>query len=121
MLAAMTDTHDVERLSPLLPVDDLAAAVEAWSALLGVEPTFVDGERYAQFDVAGSRLALAGTDRAADVPAVMVKVGDLAAARERALASGLEAGDPQEGPHEVRCVVTGPGGWPVVLYAPRAR
>lgn len=108
----------VERLSVVLPVDDLPAAARAWSALLGVEPTLVDDDRWAQFDIAGSRLALAGTDRATDVAAVMLKVENLAAARDEALARGLEAGQPERGPHEVRCVVQGAGGAPVVLYAP---
>ena len=40
------------------------AAAKVWAALLGVAPTFVDGDRWAQFDVNGKRIALAGTDRA---------------------------------------------------------
>ena len=109
----------IEGLTPVLPVDDLQAAVRTWAALLGVEPTFIDGERWAQFDVGGRRLALAGTDRAADVPGVMIKVADVAAAREQAASLGLAVGDLQQGPHETRCLITGPGGWPVVVYAPR--
>ena len=109
----------VEGLTPVLPVDDLQAAVRTWAALLGVEPTFVDGERWAQFDVGGRRLALSGTDRAADVPGVMIKVADVAAAREQAASLGLAVSDLQQGPHETRCLITGPGGWPVVVYAPR--
>jgi len=110
---------DVERLAPVLPAADLEAAVRAWAAVLGAEPTFVDGDRWAQFDVAGSRLSLAGADRVADVPGVMVRVRDVAAARQRALGLGLEAGETVEGAHEVRCVVRGPDGWPIVLYASR--
>ena len=85
---------------------------------MGAAPTFVDGDRWAQFDVAGRRLALAGTDRVSDQAGIMIKVADLTAARADALAAGLAVSEPQTGPHEVRCVVTAPGGWPVVLYAP---
>ncbi len=109
---------DVQGLNPVLPVDDLPAAVAVWSALLGVEPTFVDGERWAQFDVAGRRLALAGSDRVSNVAGVMIKVGDLEAARAAAAGQGLTVGEPQVGPHEVRCVVMTPGGWPAIFYQP---
>jgi len=106
-------------LTPVLPVDDMKAAVAAWSGLLGVSPTFVDGEAWAQFDVAGKRIALAGTDRTSDKAGVMIKVSDLDAARDAALAQGLEVGPVQTGGHEWRCTLVAPGGWPVVLYAPR--
>jgi hypothetical protein len=109
----------IERVATVLPVADLAASVAAWTKLLGTEPTFVDGDRWAQFDVAGARIALAGTDRTSDEPGLMLKVADLDTARAEALASGLEATEPEEGPHEIRTTVTGPDGVPVVLYAPR--
>jgi hypothetical protein len=110
---------DVQSLTPVLPVDDMGAAVTAWSALLGVSPTFVDGDRWAQFDVGGRRIALAGSDRTSDLPGVMIKVGDLQAGRAAAEAAGLVAGPLIEGPHELRLVVTTPGGWPATLYAAR--
>ena len=109
----------IEGLTPVYPVDNLEAAVKSWSALLGVAPTFVDGDRWAQFDVAGKRVALAGTDRVADVPGLMVKVADVAAARDQAVRLGLETTPLQDGPHETRCTVTAAGGWPVVLYSPK--
>ena len=112
---------DIEGVATVLPVDDVAAAAETWAALLGMAPTFVDGDRWAQFDVAGRRIALAGTDRVSDRPGVMLKVADLDAARARAEDQGLNVGPVQEGPHELRCLVEGPGGWPVVFYTPRAR
>lgn len=107
----------IQGLTTVLPVDDLAAAARTWAALLGAEPTFVDGDRWAQFDVAGRRLALAGTDRVSDTAGIMIKVGDLAAAREQAVATGLTVGDVHEGPHELRFSVLTPGGWPAVFYA----
>jgi hypothetical protein len=112
---------DIEGVATVLPVDDVPAAAEVWAALLGVAPTFVDGERWAQFDIAGRRIALAGTDRVSNLPGVMIKVADLDAARARAAGQGLTVGEVQQGPHESRCLVEAPGGWPVILYSPRAR
>ncbi|WP_169946675.1 VOC family protein [Microbispora sp. H11081] len=105
-------------LAPVVPCADLGAAVEAWSALLGTTPTFVDGDRWAQFDLPSGRLALAGTDQATAAPSVMVKVAGVEHARERAAALGLTVGEIEEGPHERRCVVRGPSGWDVVFYSP---
>ena len=112
---------DIEGVATVLPVDDVAAGAEIWAALLGVAPTFVDGQRWAQFDVAGRRIALAGTDRMSNLPGVMLKVADLDAARARAAGQGLTVGPVQLGPHENRCLVETPGGWPVILYSPLAR
>jgi hypothetical protein len=110
---------DIEGVATVLPVDDVAEAARVWAGVLGVEPTFVDGDRWAQFDVAGRRIALAGTDRVSNLPGVMLKVADLDAARVRAEGQGLTVGPIEDGPHERRCLVEGPGGWPVLLYAPR--
>ena len=111
---------DILNLSPVLPVDDIAAAVADWSSLLGAPPKFVDGQRWAVFELGGRRLALAGSDRDTDTAGVMVKVDDLAAARDRATRLGLPVGPDREGPHETRFTLTAPGGWPVTFYASRA-
>lgn len=108
----------VEKLSFVLPVDDLGAAVDFWKALLGVDATFVDGDRWAQFDHAGTRLSLAGKDRAADSPGVMVKVSGLEAVRDALRASGTAVSEITTGAHERRSVATAPGGSAVVLYEP---
>lgn len=108
----------VQNIIPMLPSDDLARDVAVWSALLGAPPTFVDGDRWAQFDIAGKRLALAGTDQVADKAGVMLKVDDLAAAADRARAAGLRVGEEQAGAHERRCLVLDGQGSPIVLYAP---
>jgi hypothetical protein len=108
----------VEKLSIVLPVPDLGAAVAVWKEILGAGPTFVDGDRWAQFDHAGARLALAGTDRLVDEPAVMVKVADLDAACDPLRRAGCTVGEPSTGAHERRAVVTGPGGWPLIVYSP---
>lgn len=109
----------VERLTTVFPTADLPRAVAAWTALLGTAATFVDDDRWAQFDVGSGRIALAAEDRMCDVPSVMVKVGDLAAARDEAMAAGMAAGEIERGPHENRCLVESPDGWPIILYAPR--
>ena len=108
----------VEKLSMVLPVPDLAVAVAVWTEVLGIEPTFVDGDRWAQFDHAGARLALAGTDRLADKPGVMVKVKDLDTACEVLRQAGCTLGEPSTGAHERRVAATGPGGWPIIAYSP---
>jgi catechol 2,3-dioxygenase-like lactoylglutathione lyase family enzyme len=107
-----------EKLSMVLPVPDLAAAVAVWTEVLGTDPTFVDGDRWAQFDHAGARLALAGTDRTSDQPGVMVKVKDLDDACGRLRKAGCSVGEPSAGAHERRATATGPGGWPIILYSP---
>lgn len=108
----------IERISFVGPVDDLATSVRRWSALFGAEPTFVDGDRWAQFDLGAVRVSLAGTDRTGEVAQLMLKVADLEAAREAAVAQGLEVGELDRGPHEERCQVREPGGLAAVLYAP---
>lgn len=112
------DHVTAERIAPVVPTDDLAGAVERWSALLGVAPTFVDGDRWAQFDVAGGRFALSGADRVHDGPAMLVKVPDLDEARTRAQALGFQVGEITTGPHERRCVAVGPDGYAAILHSP---
>lgn len=106
----------VQNIVPVLPTADLAQAVALWTGLLGGAPTFVDGDRWAQFDVGGKRLALAGADRMSDAAGVMIKVGDLEAAVAAARAAGLSPGPVERGPHERRCLVAVEGA-AVVLYA----
>ena len=102
-----------QRISVALPTDDLTAAVEWWSRTLGAEPTFVDGDRWAQFDLAGSRLALMGSDRVGAGPVTMVKVDDLDTAVKE---QGARFGPVEQGPHERRALGTDPSGNAVVLY-----
>jgi catechol 2,3-dioxygenase-like lactoylglutathione lyase family enzyme len=109
-----------ESFTPVLPVDDLAAAVRFWSDVLGIEPTFVDGDRWAQFDLGPRRLALAGSDRATDSTALMVKVSDLEAARELMTRHGGDAGEIETGPHERRFLGRASSG-EVIFYSPKPR
>jgi hypothetical protein len=108
----------IESFATVVPVPDLAAGVEFWGALLGVEPTFVDGDRWAQFDAGGRRIALAGSDRFADVPSLMLKASGLEETRERLAAAGVAVSEIEHGAHERRFVATTPGGWPVAVYEP---
>ncbi len=108
----------VESFATVVPVADLAEGVAFWSSVLGVEPTFVDGDRWAQFDANGRRLALAGSDRFADVPSVLLKVADLDAARSQLEALCAEVTEIADGAHERRFTAVAPGGWTVALYAP---
>ena len=71
---------DVQKIATVIPVDDLHSAVGRWKTLLGAEPTFVDGDRWAQFDVAGARIALAGLE------VIEVRISALAYAPEIAQA-----------------------------------
>src|SRR5579871_2306243 len=102
---------EIQKIGFVLPVDDLAAAADALAALLGAGATFVDGERWAQFDVAGARIALAGSDRFDDSPGLMIKVDDCDAAAERLRAAGVAVSAVTAGAHERRAEVELPGGW----------
>ena len=102
-------------ISTVIPVDDMTAGVAHWTALLGVEPTFVDGDRWAQFDVNGTRVSLAGADRSSDDPGVLVKVDDLDARVATLREVGIDVTDPETGPHERRVVL---GDGLVTLYEP---
>lgn len=103
-------------ISSMLPVPDMSAAIEIWEALLGVPPTFVDSGRWAQFDVEGRRLVLAGTDRTSEAAGVMIKVIDLQSMRKQTELLGLDPSAITEGYHELRFSVVTPGGWPAVFY-----
>lgn len=109
-----------ESITSVLPVDDLNEAVEFWSAVLGVAPTFVDGDRWAQFDLGPRRLALAGSDRLTDDPSVMIKVTDLDVARAQLTAAGAIVGEVQTGPHELRFLARTKFG-SIIFYSPPAR
>lgn len=96
------------------------STVALLSAVFGCAPTFVDGQRWAQFDVNGSRVSLAGTDREGDGPSLSVKVHGLDAAAARLRGAGFEVGEPVSGPHERRAVISPDHAlaWTIVLYQP---
>lgn len=109
-----------ERINPIFPTDDVSSTVRFLAALLGRAPSLVDGERWAQFDVNGSRVMAAGTDREGDAPFLSVKVNDLDATSARLREAGFSVSKPATSPHERRAVIN-PGTvftWTVVLYEP---
>ena len=108
-------------LAPVLPVPDLTEAIDTWKTVLGVEPTFIDGDKWAQFDLEGRRLILSGTDRIAETPSIMVKTADVADARTRMSSAGLSFGDAYRHGGELRSNALGPGGWTIVLYGPASK
>ena len=116
----MADEQAVS-LASVFPAGRLADGVRFMAAVLGIEPTFVDGERWAQFDLNGARLALASGAESSGAAQVMVKVADAAGTAERLTAAGYDVAGPVTGPHEVRFTVTGPDGWSVVVYEPVRR
>jgi hypothetical protein len=86
--------------------------------VLGIKPTFVDGDRWAQFDLGPRRLALSGTDRLTDDPSIMIKVEDLNHARAQVTTAGAAVGAIQEGPHESRFLADTKHGT-IVFYTPK--
>jgi len=67
----------------------------------------VDGNRWAQFDVGGTRVSLAGTDRTAETPGLMIKTEHLDTLRESLKESGLSVSELVDGIHETRFDVDG--------------
>ena len=105
-------------LASVFPAARLADGVRFLTTVLGIEPTFVDGERWAQFDLGGARLALASGADSSGAVQFVVRVADAVASAARLAEAGYDVAGPVAGPHEVRFSVTGPDGWSVVGYEP---
>jgi hypothetical protein len=107
-----------ERVSVVIPTADLTTAVAFWERRLGVAPTFVDGDRWAQFDTPTGRVSLAGSDGASDRTALSLKLraGELDEARSAFQSSGYTVGPTEAGPHEQRCIARDDAGAVVLLY-----
>lgn len=88
--------------SVVIPVESMDEAVGQWSTLLGVEPTFVDGDRWAQLDIGETRLSLAGSDRSSDEVGLLIKVSDARAARLSLIELGFKTRSLVSGSHEER-------------------
>lgn len=104
------------KITTILPVPSISAAVTQFTALLGCEPTSVSGHDWAQFDIEDTHIALAGGHRTSDSPGLMIKVDDLAVAVEHATALGLEVGEVQSVPYQKWFTTLGPGKWPLTFY-----
>ena len=120
----MQNALNMAAVFPAAKMDDTVGFV---SAVLGVDPTFVDGDRWAQFDLGGARLSLAsgregsgssGSAGSAGGAELVVKVADVVVEAERLRGLGWDVEGPVTGAHEVRVSVAGPDGWGVVLYQP---
>ena len=105
-------------VSTVIPVTDMEAAVESWERLLGLSPTFIDGDRWAQFDVGGTRISLAGSDRTSDNPGIRIKSECLETLRESLKESGVSVSELVDGVHETRFEVHG-FEVPVTIYSGR--
>lgn len=106
-----------EKISTLLRTDDIRTSVAFWKDILGVEPTFVDGDRWAQFDVGSTRLSL-GSPAEAPTSAVSVKMLDLTPALARLAAAGI-AFETVEGTHETQVRLVDDDENAIVLYQPK--
>ncbi|HEY3003425.1 MAG TPA: VOC family protein [Kribbellaceae bacterium] len=109
----------------LYAVDNVDTAVQFYRDALGLPLKFQDGARFAGLDGGGVTLALVSADEdiTSGAPAAAIKVADVAAAVDRAIAAGATLlRGPDEGPHEIRAAVRDPAGNIVVLYTalPRA-
>jgi predicted enzyme related to lactoylglutathione lyase len=113
----------IERVKNVyVQADRVSSVLPFYTALLGTEPLFVDGERWAQFKAGGLTVALAGEDEAAGGPGagwvVTVEVADLAAATDAAIAaSGVVKEERDMGDHGRAVVVQDPAGNLVTLWA----
>jgi glyoxalase/bleomycin resistance protein/dioxygenase superfamily protein len=109
----------IQSVTSVLPAGDLHEALAIWRAILGVEPAFVDGERWAQFNVGPARIALAAADQADAAPGLMIKTSDLEAQRARLTEAGVPVSEIKAGPHENFFTVQATQGWHATFYCPR--
>jgi hypothetical protein len=89
----------------------------ALTALFG-DPTFVDGDRWAQFDLAGARICLASPEEGAGPGAVLVRVDELGRAATVATGAGFSVDSPVVGTHEVRQRARTASGVEIIFYCP---
>jgi predicted enzyme related to lactoylglutathione lyase len=103
--------------SILLPVDRMDAAVAFLRDTMGLKLKFQDGTRYAAFEFGNLTLAVvAEGERIVDEPALVFRVGDVAAAVSAVENGGGKVVRPiEQGPHEKRTVLRDASGATVVL------
>ncbi len=100
------------------PVADLDAAETFYRDVLGLEPMFRDGDRFAAFRAGDVTVALAaGEEILADRAIVSYKVDDIdgAVAALEGAGARVERGV-EDGPHERRAVLRDPAGNPFAIY-----
>lgn len=109
----------IQSITTVLPVDHLPSAIASWRAILGVEPAFVDGERWAQFNIGAARIALAAGDQGGIHPGVMIKIADIEGQRDKLLENAVAVSEIRRGPHEVSFDAGAGDGWFATYYSPR--
>ena len=105
----------------IVPVDDVAAAVAHYTGELGLRVRFQDGDRWAELELNGPSLALAGPGEqpAGTEIALGLKVTDLDAALARlSKQGGTVLTEAHDGAHERRGCVRDRFGTVLALYAP---
>ena len=107
----------IKRVSTVVGAVNLAGSVAFWKTVLGTDPTFVDGERWAQFDIGPVRLSLGAGSENPGGAAVMVSVDDLDGFCADLRSAGIDPGPETTGPHERRVTFRGPAGETVIAYA----
>jgi predicted enzyme related to lactoylglutathione lyase len=113
----------IERVKNVyVQADRVSSVLPFYTKLLGAEPLFVDGERWAQFKIGGLTVALAGEEEAAGGAGagwvVTLETEDLAAARKAAVeAGGVVEEERDMGDHGSAVVLRDPAGNLVTLWA----
>jgi predicted enzyme related to lactoylglutathione lyase len=113
----------IERVKNVyVQADRVSSVLPFYRRVLGAEPLFVDGERWAQFKVGDLTVAVAGEDEAAGGAGagwvVTVEVADLSAARQAAIdAGGVVVEEREMGDHGSAVVLRDPAGNLVTLWA----
>jgi hypothetical protein len=115
--AMMDDSLKVERVATLLRTSHWDADLSLLVSLLG-EPSILDGTNWAQFDTASGRVCLGPSGELSEGWAVMLKVSDLALARQWVLEHGYEVGAQTQGAHEEQLEARTPGGALLIFYRP---
>lgn len=107
----------------VLNVADMDAACRFYADVLGLELSFRDGSRWAQFNAGGFAISLAGGDQrvTSAASAVNVKVADVDAAVVALAAAGVTADRVVRAPHETSASFRDPDGHVFNVYAPQRR
>jgi hypothetical protein len=107
----------IDRASLLVRADDVDHVVEVLSTLFG-PPSVHQSGIWAQFDVAGARIAVATGDQAPTTVGFTLKTADLEEAAAILSASGWACDGPTVGDHEERVIAVAPEGWSIIAYRP---
>jgi len=107
---------EIERVAYVITSEEWLEDIQVLTALFGA-PSMIDGEAWAQFDIGGARVCLAGADERVESVAMMCKVADFAATSNILTAHGYRVGPVERWAHEER-VVAARKDRQIVLYRP---